>query len=305
MRRLWRSRWNGVARADFRRHFGLKTVATVVLLALLFQGVVVWVAIRWNLEVAGVTSRVILTLAWFLAAAIMTAPVSTMFMLDNKLNVTEAWLMTSGTREDLLWSRLAGLSAVGPLLVLLLAPLYFLAAATIPAEQCGYFVCGHLARIFSFAPIGPAYDASGLPALDTPWTSLLAAGPVAAAAMIADLSAALLLHASMLTGGLQQVSTRRFFSNFGRFFRQSLGLFGKQFGLGLAWLLLEVGVVMLAVWGFYVVAELSGVTRLLATILLILLPAALLVTVRGLFTVFCVKSAAASYDAILCEDDPL
>jgi hypothetical protein len=236
-----------------------------------------------------------LALAWLLAVVINSGRVSELFALDDRREVTEAWLLTSEHRDTLLWARLAGLSAGGPLLLIALAPLYLLAVLGMPGGFYPLFVCGHFARA------GCAFGG-----LEPEAVSWIAALPVAAAALLADVVAAVLAGAGSLSGALYQAAARRVSPlPFVGLFRH-WGLFLDSVAMGLLLLLAEGGFALAA--GLWLWAaktwQLSPAPDVILGTAAACTVAGALMAVRLKLVAINVRAAAGRYDAALIGDGP-
>jgi hypothetical protein len=293
-RRVWRERWNAIAHAEFRRSFW-RSLTLQITLPLLC---IVVVAAMWRSEgfaTASATARIALGVFWLAIAGMSIGPTASMFDDDCRLQVTEAWLLTSEPREETLSSRLAGLSLSGPLLLVVVAPFYFVAALGMPPGAAPLFVCGHAARI------GTAFES--LP-LDT--AAVLAAVPVAVMAMLADIIVPPAYAAMVMPNGLYRAASRRhgplpFIGIFyhGRLFMASLSL-------SLLALLTEGALATGAAFWFWGTAawKLSYGVEAGLSLPLSVLCAGLLIGLRWLLARAGIDLAARHYDHTLITDEP-
>jgi hypothetical protein len=297
LRRLWGPRWNAIARGEFRMSFTDGAVVGLAVFALLVDGAVaaVWI---WGGPVwAGQSARLVAVLAWFVAAGFTAGPMGQLFMLDEKLGTTEGWLLTPAPRQEILWARLAGHSAQGPLLILGLFPVYCVAAASLHGAFHGLFVCGHLARLAG--SFGPA---------DFTIPSVAAAAPVALLAMLADMAAGLAMGASAAGQALHRAGGRGILlSHPGKWLQWQMATFMDSLALTTISLLIEGGAAavsgLAAVWmmGAASLPLWSGTVIGLALGAVL---AALLADRRLALTATRVKFAADRYDEALIRDGP-
>jgi hypothetical protein len=295
LRRLWGRRWDAVARAESRVGLSPGSAGTVLFLALAAWGGAVWALLgAEDFRTAAAVARGIASAGWFLAMAMNGSHLQGMFVLDSRLGVTEAWLLTSAPREDVLWSRLAGRSMSGPLMVLLMAPVYVLGAMGLDGRQYPLYVLGHVARMVSVQPLP---GGGGLPAL-------LAALPVGLAAAASDALLLGMLASGSLCTALLDVSRRRFWSDLRRSFVQGTGLHFRLLAVTLLALLAEAALGALAGLWLWLGDELTAPARVLAGLPL----AAAVGAAAGLTRTWLmrrqVEIAASHYDAIMLEDEP-
>ena len=239
LRLVWRGRWNAISRAELRWSFGPGAVVGLALLAVFLYGGAIWLGTGSSLSAAIEGARIVVALGWFANIILRTNSVSRLFVLDEKMGVTQGWLLTSLPRGELLWARLAGRSVAGPLAILLMLPIYFLAALGLPGEVFGCFVCGHLARFATF----------GAPAV-VDAASVAFAVPLAVLAASADIAVGMAAVAASLPGALQRVYLRRIFSDFLRSLSGNLRLLLQGLGHMVWFLLIEGACVALTLAAF-------------------------------------------------------
>ena len=294
-RRVWRGRWSAIAHAEFRRNVGWHTAIGVGLLAALGLGLVGWLWWLKGLAAAGAAARVVLGVAWVLAVTVNSNLVARMFALDDRLEVTEAWLLTSEHRETILWARLAGLSAPGPLLLLALAPLYPLAALGLPGGLHPLFVCGHFAR-------GACAFGSQEPGA----ISFAAAFPLAAVALLADMVAAGAAGPASLSGALYQAARQRLsLLPFVGLFRY-WSLFMDSVAMGLLLLVAEGGFAIAAGGWLWLTSSwpFSPAPKAVLGLAAACAMGTLLVAVRLRLMAANVRVAARRHDEALISDEP-
>jgi hypothetical protein len=293
--KLWGRHWNAIARAEFRRHFGIKTVSVVVMLALLaYAGVAASLILFRRFSMASGVTRAILGFTWLITMVWVTTTVQKAMVLDRKLGVIEQWLLTPMSRKDLLVSRLAGMSAVAPVFIILLFPLYVVGAAGLSGAQYGLFAIGHVARFFSAAPPRfPEASFNGLIAL-----------PVALLAVLCDVSICALAGYAALVSALQGVSWKRLFRDSARAITQLIQLTLWSLSMGMVLLAVEVACGAAAGFYCYYAWERTGSRETLMGLGVAAGVSLLAVTVRGLMTGPHAGVAGRYHDAVLLEDDP-
>ena len=293
LRRVWGARWNGVARAEFRRSFGLGSVAGVWLLTLPFYAASVWaLAAAPDFSTASAIVRGLLGVNWLVCVWLAGVPVQRMLVLDNRLGVTDAWLMTSEPRGAILLSRLAGRSATVPIYLLLLLPLYVVGAAGMSGAEYPLFVTGHVGRFIAVTPPEAPLRAAG-------WT---AAGPIAVMAVFCDLSAALLSGSTVLGRALRRVGRKRFWRDPARTFIEGLQLGMSSFWISVVSIAAEVFVAGGALAWCIAAWEWPEPRRALVGAGLAVPACVILAALRLLLVRPSANAAGASYDAVMLED---
>jgi len=293
--RLWGRHWDAVARAEARSALGWGAALTALALALTaWAGAILALTFAEDFRTAAAVARGIVSAGWFLALAVNASHLQKMFVLDNRLGVTEAWLLTSAPREDLLWSRLAGRCAGGPLTVLLMAPVYVLGAMGLDGGQFPLFIQGHVARMASVWPL-PGGGGPGA------WLGAL---PVGLAAAAGDALLVAALSPGSLATALLNVNRRRFWSDFARSFLQGTGLHLRVLAMSMLALLGETLLGTVAGLVAWAGEGLPAAARTLAGLALAAPIAAAAAAVRLRLMRWNVRAAADHYDAIMLEDAP-
>jgi hypothetical protein len=297
LRKLWGPRWNAIARGEFLRSFSTDSILVLAILVFLMNGVVVTVWIWDGPTVAGWVARGLVALSWFVVVGMTSGPMGRMFALDDKLGTTEGWLLTSAPRQKLLWARLAGQSAQGPLLIIGLFPVYCVAAASLRGAALGLFVCGHVARPCGFSvPV------------DFTIPSMVAAAPVALLAMLADASATILMGANGSASAVENVGTGDLVTSIiGSWWRWGTRSFLVQLGITALTVLVEGGcaaVSGLAAYWMTTNAHLPAWAETVIGLAFGAVLAALLVDRRLALAGSNIDFAAEHYDEALIRDEP-
>ncbi len=295
MRCVWGRRWNAIARAEFRRHFGAATIGGMIGTALLaYAGAAT--ALIWadDFRTASAIVRGITWICWILSVMWSTMPVQRMFILDRNLEVTEQWLLAPRPRREILGFRASGTALIGPLFIALVAPLYFVGAAGLSSAQYGLYALGHLARVVTFAP------APGRLVPIEVWISV----PVALLAILADISTCVFLSFAALTGALQSVSRKRFWKNAVRSLAQTWEISLRTVGWGAIMIIVE-GLCGTSAGVFCYVAWKRGSAGYAAAGLGVALAVTAFSIIDRLLQLFVYAKLAGRYhDAVLLEDDP-
>jgi hypothetical protein len=296
MRRVWRRRWDAVARAEFYRSMTWGTAASVGLVALLAWGGTVWALLgARDFVTASVIVRAIMFFTWLLAMGLTAAQISSKFLLDVRRDVNDCWLMTSAPRYVLLWSRTIGATCAGPLLVMLLAPLYVIGAAGLSGAQYGLFALGGVARAFTVTlPFEPDLRVGAAVAL-----------PLALLGMLGDVLTCYLAGCGALSSALRKVARKRLWKQTGRSLLQELVINLKSLTMGLGAVIPEAVFAGLAGLWCYRSWRWAPSVRAPAGLLVAVGLMLLAVAVRRAMMGPCVTIAAESYDDVMLEDSPL